>query len=791
MRATEFLDTIGVNTHVGSDPYNDPAGIASMLSYLGTSYIRQSSPTDATSLSHMQALGQLGAKFDLIVNGGGPVNLCGALATARQLAPYLTAIEGVNEAQIWPITYGGLGGVDAAVALQKDLYAAVKADPLLSKDAVYMFTLGGVDPGAFPSIGDLSAYTDYANIHSYPPHGLRPIFVIHAAISGGQTDAPSKPVVVTETGYYTLQSNVGWGGVPETVQANYLLGELLDEAAAGVSRTYLYDLIDDGADPAGTNQEDHFGLFHNDGSPKLAATAIHNLTTLLADTGANSGSFPLDNFSFTATGVPYNYTGNTMLMQKSDGTHVIAVWNEEQTWNPDTQTTTPIQHFPTTVTLDRSYGTVLVYDPTTGTAPVQTLHNVSSVSLDLTDHPFLIVVPPDSTQSSQTTPTPTTVAATTPTPVPTPTTPTTTPTPTVTATTPTPTTVASPASTAPGQLVLWMSEDAWQGDAQFTVTVDGNQVGGVQTATASHAAGQSLAVGVAGSFATGSHSVSVDFLNDAWGGSAATDRNLYVDKATLDGTTVASSTMALLQGGPSGFSFGSPAASGADTLVLQVSEDAWQGDAQFAVTVDGVQQGAFTATASHAAGAVQAISLTDGWGAGAHTVGVAFLNDAYGGTAATDRNLYVNGISYDGATVGGASAALLSTGVVNFAVPAAGASAPVTQALTLHLAEDAWQGDAQYSVAIDGKTVTADGTVTASNGAGQSQAVSLSALLTPGAHDLSVSFLNDAWGGTPATDRNLYVRGVDVGGTPVSGASAALYSTGTTHFQIVVPSAAA
>ncbi|MGI4954266.1 MAG: carbohydrate-binding domain-containing protein [Janthinobacterium lividum] len=335
-----------------------------------------------------------------------------------------------------------------------------------------------------------------------------------------------------------------------------------------------------------------------------------------------------------------------------------------------------------------------------------------------------------------------------------------------------------------------MSEDAWQGDAQFTITVDG-QVGGVQTATASHGGGQSQAVSVAGSFAAGSHSVSVNFLNDAWGGTAATDRNLHVDRATLDGTTITGSKMDLLQGGPSGFTFGSPAVSGADTLVLQVSEDAWQGDAQFAVTVDGVQQGAFTAIASHAAGAVQAISLRGGWGAGAHSVGVAFLNDAYGGTAATDRNLYVNGISYDGAGVGGASAALLSNGVAAFTVPAAGAPAAVNQALTLHLAEDAWQGDAHYSVAIDGKTVTADSIVTASNGAGQSQATSLSALLTPGAHDLSVSFLNDAWGGTPATDRNLYVREVDVGGTPVSGASAALYSAGTTHFHFVVPSAAA
>ena len=79
--------------------------------------------------------------------------------------------------------------------------------------------------------------------------------------------------------------------------------------------------------------------------------------------------------------------------------------------------------------------------------------------------------------------------------------------------------------------------------------------------------------------------------------------------------------------------------------------------------------------------------------------------------------------------------------------------------------------------------------MTALNGSGQSQAVNVSALLSAGKHDVAVSFLNDAWGGTPSTDRNLYVKGIDVNGTPASGASAALFSNGTTHFQIVVPSA--
>ncbi len=89
--------------------------------------------------------------------------------------------------------------------------------------------------------------------------------------------------------------------------------------------------------------------------------------------------------------------------------------------------------------------------------------------------------------------------------------------------------------------------------------------------------------------------------------------------------------------------------SGPDQLVLSMSEDAYKGDAQFTVAVDGVQLGGTFATpAQHAAGASQSFVFNGDWGVGAHTVTVNFLNDAYAGTPATDRNLYVNGVSYDG-----------------------------------------------------------------------------------------------------------------------------------------------
>lgn len=74
-----------------------------------------------------------------------------------------------------------------------------------------------------------------------------------------------------------------------------------------------------------------------------------------------------------------------------------------------------------------------------------------------------------------------------------------------------------------------LSEDAWQGDAQATISIDGKQVGGVQAIAASHALGQEQRIAFLVPLSAGPHTASVAFTNDAWGGTAATDRNLYVD----------------------------------------------------------------------------------------------------------------------------------------------------------------------------------------------------------------------------------------------------------------------
>ena len=74
---------------------------------------------------------------------------------------------------------------------------------------------------------------------------------------------------------------------------------------------------------------------------------------------------------------------------------------------------------------------------------------------------------------------------------------------------------------------------------------------------------------------------------------------------------------------------------GPDQLVLLVSEDWYGGDAQFIVTLDGVQlAGTLSTSASHAAGAVQRFSFGVTAAPGHHSVGVYFLNNLGGSPGA-------------------------------------------------------------------------------------------------------------------------------------------------------------
>ncbi|MGY4622405.1 carbohydrate-binding domain-containing protein [Bradyrhizobium sp. USDA 4486] len=359
---------------------------------------------------------------------------------------------------------------------------------------------------------------------------------------------------------------------------------------------------------------------------------------------------------------------------------------------------------------------------------------------------------------------------------------------------PPPTGSATVIGTGPDQLVLKISEDAYLGDALYTVSVDGVQIGGTLTAHASHAAGQDELITVQGDWAPGDHTVLVRFLNDRWDGTPQSDRNLYVDGATYNGVNDAAGAIGNAVGQsflftdksggtttpppttpPTTTGSATVIGTGPDQLVLKISEDAYLGDALYTVSVDGVQiGGTLTAHASHAAGQDELITVQGDWAPGDHTVLVRFLNDRWDGTPQSDRNLYVDGATYNG--VNDAAGAIGNAVGQSFLFtdksggtttpppttpPTTTGSATVIgtgpDQLVLKISEDAYLGDALYTVSVDGVQIGGTLTAHASHAAGQDELIAVQGDWAPGDHTVLVHFLNDRWDGTPQTDRNLYV----------------------------------
>jgi len=136
----------------------------------------------------------------------------------------------------------------------------------------------------------------------------------------------------------------------------------------------------------------------------------------------------------------------------------------------------------------------------------------------------------------------------------------------------TPPAIAAPTTIGSGSdsIDMWIAEDAYLGNAQFTISVNGTQIGGTYTATAIHTLGQGQEFILKDNFqAGGTYKISVEFLNDKFGGTGTTDRNLYVEYATSNGALISGSGLNLMGDEAESFSYTEPgtAASGKLTYV--------------------------------------------------------------------------------------------------------------------------------------------------------------------------------------------------------------------------------
>ena len=303
-----------------------------------------------------------------------------------KVAPYVTLVEGPNEVNAIPVSYKGLGGAAAAQAYQADFYNAVHSDPNLAGVRVMPFSLSmGFDMSGY---GNVSAYADVGNVHAYSGQGLPPFDQINYW-TNQVTTAPGKPYAITETGFTTIYEPRG--GVTEDVQAKWLMDTFLGNHINGVVKTYVYQLEDGYSSPS-SDIENHYGLFTVDGAPKQAATDLHNLTTILADKGANANSFTPGSLDYSVSGLDPTY-GFQTLFSKSNGSFDVALWSEPNFFNPSTSQEANVTPSTVTVKLNGTYN-VDVFDPVVGTGAIRHAQGVSSIDVQLTTDPLIVEVTP-------------------------------------------------------------------------------------------------------------------------------------------------------------------------------------------------------------------------------------------------------------------------------------------------------------------------------------------------------------------------------------------------------------
>ncbi len=409
--ANDFLNSIGVVSAV-SRRGEDLASTIDAARYLGLRWFRSGYESRVPIADLIELHNQTGVRFSYGLLSGG-TNIPRLLDGARQLAEAgaLIAIEGPNEPNNWAITYQDQkGGRDLSwlpvARLQRDLYNAVKDDPVLRSYPVWNLTEGGAEIDnvglqflIIPSDASTlmpagTKYADYANCHNYMTHpgwpGLHDNQTWVAAdptsackVDGlygnygstwrrhypgySESDLLTLPRVTTETGV-TLG-----GSITEQIQALLYLSVYLDQFKRGWRYTSIY-LLRDRTDERG-NQT--FGFYKPDYTPRLAATYLHNLTTILADNSSIPTPGDL-NYSIPSQ----SETVHDLLLQKSDGKFELVVWDERLSGSDNV-----------TVNLGATFASVTIYDPTMGTSPIQSLSNVSSVALTLSNHPVIIEIP--------------------------------------------------------------------------------------------------------------------------------------------------------------------------------------------------------------------------------------------------------------------------------------------------------------------------------------------------------------------------------------------------------------
>ncbi len=331
--AAAFADSVGVNTHLGSEPYASRfEPVRELLAASGIRHVRDELRPSNDLARWRELFGRHGIRSHLLVSP--------ATNTVAEMLDYLaalgvekvSAIEGQNEGDSdwFKAQEAARGGWAAAVtAYQRAVFLALRERYPAETLPVLSPSVLDWKPGDMAAIRAAAPFCDMVAIHPYAQHGEEPeteapyaslAWYLRQMRDGFK---PGAPAMATETGYNTLIQPRG-AGVAEAAAAIYIPRLLLNNFAAGIRRTFLYELLDEGPEPA--EWEQHWGLVRHDGTPKPAYRAVSAL--LRALDAPQPAGMPV-----TAAFRDAPRDARIMHFRTRDGSTLAAIWRAVRCFN--------------------------------------------------------------------------------------------------------------------------------------------------------------------------------------------------------------------------------------------------------------------------------------------------------------------------------------------------------------------------------------------------------------------------------------------------------------------------
>jgi len=212
----------------------------------------------------------------------------------------------------------------------------------------------------------LQPYTTHSNYHVYCGQAARlgepskPSWHLDQKVSAMKVQAPHRPWVCSEAGMHNAlhSPNTDFSPHSKRAAAIYAPRMTLEHVLRGTYRQWFFGLVDDRPDPKMADQDNAFGLFNNDWTPKPAAVAAKRMVALFSDPGPR---FTPTQTNLTVSGEPTMML-HSLRFGKRDGTTLLALWRDTSVWDYVTQSDLAVPAKTATVTMLRP-STVQMYRP--------------------------------------------------------------------------------------------------------------------------------------------------------------------------------------------------------------------------------------------------------------------------------------------------------------------------------------------------------------------------------------------------------------------------------------------